>query len=189
MAVEDVDDDAGAVDDLGLGGALEIAGLTRGDLVVDDDHVGMRHGAENGGAHRVGKVRGVGLVGLAVGFEVELGLLVLVAFGGGACRGSFESVALVVGLGAVGLGLGGRARDDAGAPGVGGQLHELAAAEDGTLLRAAPFLGDDAHDLVAERFEQTLQLSDVALMFDVGDIVELERADDGGRDGFFGLVH
>ena len=41
VAVEDLDDDAGAIEHLGAGRALEVARLARGDLVVDDDHRGL----------------------------------------------------------------------------------------------------------------------------------------------------
>ena len=41
VAVENLDDDAGAVQHLGAGGALQIADLARRELMIDDDECGL----------------------------------------------------------------------------------------------------------------------------------------------------
>ena len=64
VAVEDLDDDAGAVEHAGTGGAFEVAGLAGGDVVVDDDVFGL------GGAGFGGGWGGVG----GRGFEAFAGL-------------------------------------------------------------------------------------------------------------------
>ena len=46
MAVEDLDDDAGAVQHLGAGGALEVADLAGRELMIDDDELGLAGGAQ-----------------------------------------------------------------------------------------------------------------------------------------------
>ena len=57
VAVEDVDDDAGAIEHQGAGRLLEVAQLARGQLVVDDHHRGLLPDAAGwrlAGAVRVG---------------------------------------------------------------------------------------------------------------------------------------
>ena len=50
MAVEDLDDDAGSVEHLGAGGALEVADLAGREIMVDDDEFGLAACASGSGS-------------------------------------------------------------------------------------------------------------------------------------------
>ena len=111
MAVEDVDDDAGAVEHLGAGGALQVAHLAGRDVVVDHHHRGELRVEVRSGAHR--------------GFDL-VAVVVLVELGRG--------VALRLGLPSLArlrLPLAGAGGDHAAAAGQLGELLELPLAEDG----------------------------------------------------------
>src|SRR6059036_41181 len=136
VPVEDRDDHARAIQDLrGRRGALDVAELTRRQLVVDDDDGGPR--LPSGRGRRL-EVQRFGLV------------LLFVFFGRWFLAGRT-------------LG------DDACAAGPGGQLHQLALAEQRGSAEALALLRHLADDLEAERLAQTLELLQRRPLFRVGD--------------------
>ncbi len=158
VAVEDLDDDAGPIEHLGAGGALQVARLAGRDLVVDDHH-----------RRRAGGL-GAGLLG---------GVLVLVVV---------RRVGVVAGGGAAGAGLvllgRGAGGDGARAAGELRELPELALAEDRGGREGAPLLRDGGDHLVPERVHEAAELGEVGGVIDVADVGELHGHEDGG--GAFG---
>jgi hypothetical protein len=80
---------------------------------------------------------------------------------------------------------GGSRGDDARAAGPGGQLHELALAEQRGRAEALALLRHLADDLEAERLAQALELHQRRLLFRVGDARKLHADEHGlGARGF-----
>jgi hypothetical protein len=77
--------------------------------------------------------------------------------------------------------------DDAGATGPGGQLHQLALAEQRGRAEALPLLRHLAHDFEAEGLAQALELRQRGPLLRVGDALELYADEHGlGARGFGG---
>jgi hypothetical protein len=150
--VEDLDDDAGTIQDLHGGRALDVAELARRQLVVDDNDGGARL---PGGRRRRLEVQRFGLVFLFVFFSRS--------------RLAWRSLG-----------------DDTRAAGPGGQLYQLALAEQRGSAEALAFLRHLADDLEAERLAQALELPQRRLLFGVGDARKLHAHEHRLRARGFG---
>src|SRR5262249_49958691 len=146
VAMKDLEDDRGAVEDVDAGGALEVALLGRREVVINEHDLGTRRRLRRIGPDRLGllvssisaELVALGGLGLGSGFLVvgvpAVGVLVV----GILVVGILVAGVLVAGLAATGLCVGGH---DAGAAGPLGELEELAFPEHDAGGEAAAALG------------------------------------------------
>jgi hypothetical protein len=166
VSLEDLQDEGGAVEHRDARRLLEVAGLGRRDLVVDDDEVralGLGRGrASRVHVGRIGVVRGgVGfLVGVAGSAAVEAALL-----------------------------LGRPDRHDPGPSRPAPKLHELARPEDGRVRELAAALRHARDDLGPERPHEPPKLGERRGMLLGRGVRELHPDEDGARPVKSGQKH
>ena len=162
MTMEDLDDDAGPIQHLRAGGALEVAGLARRDFMIDNHEVRLRRRL------RIGRARaGIRLV--LVGFFVSF------------LVGVFKTLA------GLRLALYRHRSDDAGPAGQRREFLEPPFAEHGAAADRIALLRDRYDDFVAERLHQTAQFLDACRMRDVIDAGNLDGDEDRTRNGRLGV--
>ncbi len=158
VAMEDLDDHRGAIEDIDPGRDLEVVLLGRRQIVIDEHDLGL--------ASRLRRASRLGVTGVELGIGLGLGIGIVL----GVERG--------VGLARAGPHVLGHV---AGPAGPGRELDELALAEHDAGRELAAALGD-AHDRIEpEGLGEPLELGDRRLELAVGHAGQLHRDDDRRR--------